>query len=440
MNFSELILTCESLDTKFDDIMNKCKVFAEATMNEFQANLKEAELKVVQESGTPEDLIYLEDAAKEGFIVRSAKTVEKIVQAFIQWMKDKIAAVKSFFTSDKTQKTLDKAEKVVKENPKLKGKKITIPDYEKIDKEYVKLADEAKKARIDIKHGKDVSKELDDIDGNLEELNKKKKAITITVGLAAAVAMAKVVYDELVKHESDKIDSASQADVESMEPKDVENLVHNVRTQSEIRKCQGSNLFDALHQIMGGVRSAITGEQEITLPDLNGGKKDKDKKVEESVESTMSEETQENYINNILAEIEESAGIAEESSNEDENLTMDDLTSESTEETADAEVEAYLESVVNEIWGNEEPVSEAAKEEPEKPENDNFNVEAYLESVETELFGESTEENKEMTDEEYLESLEAELFPEDEVVKESATSERKQDLDAMLDDIIKSIG
>ena len=46
---------------------------------------------------------------------------------------------------------------------------------------------------------------------------------------------------------------------------------------------------------------------------------------------------------------------------------MDDLTSESTEETADAEVEAYLESVVNEIWGNEEPVSEAAKEEPEKP-------------------------------------------------------------------------
>ena len=290
MNFSELILTCESLDTKFDDIMNKCKVFAEATMSEFQANLKEAELKVVQESGTPEDLIYLEDAAKEGFIVRSAKTVEKIVQAFIQWMKDKIAAVKSFFTSDKTQKTLDKAEKVVKENPKLKGKKITIPDYEKIDKEYVKLADEAKKARIDIKHGKDVSKELDEIDGNLEELNKKKKAITITIGLASAVAMAKVVYDELVKHESDKIDSASQADVESMEPKHVENLVHNVRTQSEVRKCQGSNLFDALHQIMGGVRSAITGEQEITLPDLNGGKKNKDKKVEESGESTMSEE------------------------------------------------------------------------------------------------------------------------------------------------------
>lgn len=429
MNFSELILTCESLDTKFDDIMNKCKVFAEATMNEFQANLKEAELKVVQESGTPEDLIYLEDAAKEGFIVRSAKTVEKIVQAFIQWMKDKIAAVKSFFTSDKTQKTLDKAEKVVKENPKLKDKKVTIPDYENIDKEYVKLADEAKKARIDIKHGKDVSKELDDIDANLEELNKKKKAITITVGLAAAVAMAKVVYDELVKHESDKIDSASQADVESMEPKDVENLVHNVRTQAEIRKCQGSNLFDALHQIMGGVRSAITGEQEITLPDLNGGKKDK--KVEESVESTMSEETQENYINNILAEIEESTGIAEESSNEDDNLTMDDLTSESTEETADAEVEAYLESVVNEIWG---------KEEPEKPENDNFNAEAYLESVETELFGESTEETKEMTDEEYLESLEAELFPEDEHVEESAVPERKQDLDAMLDDIIKSIG
>jgi hypothetical protein len=440
MNFSELILTCESLDTKFDDIMNKCKVFAEATMNEFQANLKEAELKVVQESGTPEDLIYLEDAAKEGFIVRSAKTVEKIVQAFIQWMKDKIAAVKSFFTSDKTQKTLDKAEKGVKENPKLKGKKITIPDYEKIDKEYVKLADEAKKARIDIKHGKDVSKELDEIDSNLEELNKKKKAITITVGLAAAVAMAKIVYDELVKSESDKIDSVSQADVESMEPKDVENLVHNVRTQSEIRKCQGSNLFDALHQIMSGVRSAVTGEQEITLPDLNGGKKDKDKKVEESVESTMSEETQENYINNILAEIEESAGIAEESSNEDENLTMDDLTSESTEETADAEVEAYLESVVNEIWGNEEPVSEAATEEPEKPENDNFNAEAYLESVETELFGESTEENREMTDEEYLESLEAELFPEDEPVEESASSERKQDLDAMLDDIIKSIG
>lgn len=438
MNFSELILTCESLDTKFDDIMNKCKVFAEATMNEFQANLKEAELKVVQESGTPEDLIYLEDAAKEGFIVRSAKTVEKIVQAFIQWMKDKIAAVKSFFTSDKTQKTLDKAEKVVKENPKLKNKKVTIPDYENIDKEYVKLADEAKKARINIKHGKDVSKELDDIDANLEELNKKKKAITITVGLAAAVAMAKIVYDELVKHESDKIDSASQADVESMEPKDVENLVHNVRTQAEIRKCQGSNLFDALHQIMGGVRSAITGEQEITLPDLNGGKKDK--KVEESVESTMSEETQENYINNILAEIEESAGVAEESSNEDENLTMDDLTSESTEETADAEVEAYLESVVNEIWGNEEPVSEAAKEEPEKPENDDFNTEAYLESVETELFGESTEENKEMTDEEYLESLEAELFPEDEPVEESAEPERKQDLDAMLDDIIKSIG
>ena len=65
MTFNEMVLACEAADASFDATFEKCIAFAEASYNEYKTNIKEAELKVVKESGTSEDLIYLEDAASE---------------------------------------------------------------------------------------------------------------------------------------------------------------------------------------------------------------------------------------------------------------------------------------------------------------------------------------------------------------------------------------
>ena len=54
----------------------------------------------------------------------------------------------------KTKETLEKAEKVIKENPKLKNKTVVVPDYDKQEKAYKKLSDEVNKIKVTTKSGK----------------------------------------------------------------------------------------------------------------------------------------------------------------------------------------------------------------------------------------------------------------------------------------------
>lgn len=459
MNFNEMILACEAADNEFDSTFSKCVAFAEASYNEYKTNLKEASLKVAKESGTPDDLIYLEDAASEGFIVRSAKTIEKIFQSFIKWIKDKIEAIKNFFDDKKTKETLEKAEKVIKENPKLKNKTVVVPDYDKQEKAYKKLSDEVNKIKVTTKSGKikdSDSDDLDKIDDDLDKLNKQKAVITVTIGLGAAAAMVATYVNAVKNKKPDNDTFITQTDLEKMSPEDAEIAVHLVRTSTEIEKAETNALIDALNDTFSAVKTAITGEGKVD-PDILS--KESANEVHHSVENKeMDADVQEAYLNNILDDINHSMT---------ESISNDDFSAiESSEDTYDNAVEAYLESVVEELFGKEKDTKKSAFNaqtvleslETELFGNNDFSAEEYLESIEaeilnenetvtgenaedylnsleTELFSES-EDDTAVTDEEYLESLESELFSDDD---DEITEKADSRLDAMLDDILNSL-
>lgn len=459
MNFNEMILACEAADNEFDSTFSKCVAFAEASYNEYKTNLKEASLKVAKESGTPDDLIYLEDAASEGFIVRSAKTIEKIFQSFIKWIKDKIEAIKNFFDDKKTKETLEKAEKVIKENPKLKNKTVVVPDYDKQEKAYKKLSDEVNKIKVTTKSGKikdSDSDDLDKIDDDLDKLNKQKAVITVTIGLGAAAAMVATYVNAVKNKKPDNDTFITQTDLEKMSPEDAEIAVHLVRTSTEIEKAETNALIDALNDTFSAVKTAITGEGKVD-PDILS--KESANEVHHSVKNKeMDTDIQEAYLNNILDDINHS--MTESTSNDDFSAI------ESSEDTYDNAVEAYLESVVEELFGKEKDTKKSAFNaqtvleslETELFGNNDFSAEEYLESIEaeilnenetvtgenaedylnsleTELFSES-EDDTAVTDEEYLESLESELFSDDD---DEITEKADSRLDAMLDDILNSL-
>jgi hypothetical protein len=464
MIFNEYILALESADDEFNKTFERFKAYSKASYDEYQNNLKEANMKVIEESGTPDDLIYLENQASEGFLVRSAKTIEKMISTFIEWLKKKIETVKEFFTSKKVKDTLDKAEKISKENPKFKNKEVEIPDLEAIHKEQQKIKDKINKKRAEYKSGKrNIDKDLDDIDEELIKVEKTKKAITVTVGVGTALAMLGIFYKDFIKTGDTKVEPVINEDeVLEMDPYDVDAAMHLTRTQLDQLKFESSAMANAMNEVVAALRTAITGEGRLDLDDVTSipddlAKKEAKRAMKESVEEStnMDAVSMEQYLDNLFAEVDSKISEATE------DIEIND---ESTVETQESAIENYLNEINKEIDAKEilESVeAEILAESSDDENNPEVKAQMLLESVEAEIEKETSDnrimeilesvessisESKEVDEtpkedtlnvKSYLESLETELFNEEdnEPVEESADAR----LDKMLDDILSSL-
>lgn len=341
MSFNELIMTIESENDAFDKLFNNCVLFSEACYNEYKVNLKEAELKVLQESGTTDDLIYLESQAKEGFIVKAAKTIKKMIDSLIAWLGKLIESIKKFFTGKKTKESLDKVENIIKENPKLKSEKINVPDVDKIAKTYGKY-EAAVNRKLAMVKGKKFSekdlRDLDEIQKNCEkEISIAKKA-TVAISITAALALVSggivAILDNTKKNVEDnkniKFDKNSTSE-------DIENNSALIAYICRLAKGKGTDLSNAIKDIFDSIKGKVTKSGKANV-DTNFTRKEEDKKDEvkkESVEDTNS------YINNLLKEIEESA-------------MLEAASSESIK------AEEYLEMMVSELFNNDDVIEESA--------------------------------------------------------------------------------
>lgn len=93
---NELFLTIESASVAFDDKLTKLNSFLEYAVRDNLIKCEKAELKVMQESGTMDDLVALYEASAEEFGNRLKKTVEKIIKSFcdfVDGIMDKVHAV-----------------------------------------------------------------------------------------------------------------------------------------------------------------------------------------------------------------------------------------------------------------------------------------------------------------------------------------------------------
>lgn len=284
MSFTETVnsLMQDSLDC--DLMMQKCIIFSESSIREYGINCKEAELKVIKESGTQDDLNVLIEAANEGLIQRIKKTLQKAAKALSDFIKNIIDKVKTTFASKKAKDTIDQMEKLAKTNPKLKNAKIQTYDVEKeqkciqkgIDKLYAKLAK--------LKSGHVSKTDDEDINNIKEECQKERAKIlaataAVTLTVAGAIALYKKYLDQIDGDGGEAIKEAKKAadDIDISDALDDETL-------NKIQKIKLSQLTLSKEKLSSIVTAVTTFYNK-----LKGQTVSENLEVNESVNDNMSD-------------------------------------------------------------------------------------------------------------------------------------------------------
>lgn len=104
----------------------KVDAFAESVERELRMNYAQCELKVMKESGTDDDLAFLEDAAEEGALGKLKALIDKIIQMWKEFVSNLRNKVVTKIASKEARTTLTKAEKKIKLNPILARKKVEV--------------------------------------------------------------------------------------------------------------------------------------------------------------------------------------------------------------------------------------------------------------------------------------------------------------------------
>ena len=373
MGFQELCLTLDDAYNTYDNISTKIGIYAEASFNEFQTNLKEAELKVVTESGTTEDLIYLESEAKEGFLVRSKHIIDKIIEEFKEFCRKIAEAVKNFFSSN--DKELKDLQTKINNNPKAKNKKVKIIDMKGVEKTTQKYRDENKKLMAKAKVGKANKEDFTKLKDKFDKELAAKVAVTVTVTAVAAIgliiALKNVNKPETIKPEPITADMPVEM---------VESVVEGTKIDAAIASEERKLKFKFIPDTFNRIKQAITG-----IGEIEPMSKEEFKAARKQFKESMEDEDMNNLLDEFLKESE-------------------DLDSE-VEVTA----EEYLEAMEEVLFEDDEDTFE------ESDDDDNeVTAEEYLEAMEEVLFEDDEDAFEESDDDvvtvgDYLAALEAEI-------------------------------
>ena len=189
----------ESINNDYALSMMKVKAYMEASYRQHEINRMESELKVMNENGTDDDLNYLYQEADNNLGDRVKAAIQKIIEAFTNFISDVKDKIIKLFTSKERKDQIDKVEKKVKIFPLLGRKKVIIEDHDKQKSVYNEHMSKLDKIKAKIKAGHGVTKE--DIDEeNKSFAEKHAKAIgagaVITVTLLTAIGIYKKRADK----------------------------------------------------------------------------------------------------------------------------------------------------------------------------------------------------------------------------------------------------
>ena len=200
MSFTDTINSIIQDSNNCELTLNKINLFIEATGREYDINCNEAKLKVIQESGTQDDLNMLCEAAQEGLINRVINGVKSALKSLQEFIKSVVEKIKSAFSNNKADEAIDKLEEACKTNPKLKNKKIEIYDIEGEQKCLQEGMDKLSAKSAKIQSGNSSSNDSKDIDDIMEQTSKKRaKIIGATAAITITVAAGIVLFKKLRK-------------------------------------------------------------------------------------------------------------------------------------------------------------------------------------------------------------------------------------------------
>jgi hypothetical protein len=383
--------------------MEKCNIFAEASLREYNINCQEAALKVFKESGTDDDLAYLQEAAKEGVVVKLKKAIQKMVIALKEYIAKVVDKIKVTFASKKAQATLKKIEEVSKTNPKAKKIKIQVHDIDKdqraIDEAISKLNAQQSKIKGGASRDK-IAKDIDDINDTCEKKrNKILAAATLTLTLGAA---ALLLQKYLAKTTTDKVYDYIESDIDKdfdPDPYDEEQaqLIYKLMTMKlTMARKKISSIVTFMTELWGKMQGKVSvnnpfngyadedddeyesaNDIEILTPDSNGNA------------STVYTE------NDIIddKEVTESVDI-EDIYNSIENEVLESASGDDTDATLDIMLDVMESNLTN--TSNDDEIVENATSE----------LDNYLDILESTI---ATENNEESSLDDMLDELSASL-------------------------------
>lgn len=264
------MVTLESVNTEmskifesFDTIVTKADIFIESSLDEYNLNLKESNLKVMQEDGTAEDLMYLEGAAEESFKDRALKTIIALKDRFMEFIKRTITNIRNFFAKDTTEKALAKIEEATKKHPEIKGIKVDMRDPKKLGKEFDGERSKLQKLMAKFKTGNanaSDKKELEKIEGNLKDRGASivKRVAIGAVTVAAAVAAVKFIKDHLCNDRyNDGINCTKKSDFDRMDAETVQYASRTANRFWDSWRFKVTNLWEICTETLTKIKNAI---------------------------------------------------------------------------------------------------------------------------------------------------------------------------------------
>lgn len=386
--------------------MEKTNIFAEACFREYNINCQEAELKVVKESGTNDDLIYLQEAAKDGLIVKLKRAIQKLILSLKEYIGKVVDKIKVTYASKKAQDTIKKLEELSKTNPKIKKIKIQVHDVDKEQKVIQEAIDKISAQESKLKSSTSREKISNEVDTIKENCEKKRqnilKAATLTLTVTAAIAL-------LTKY---MVSLQNKALEDQLKNFDGEMYADDDETAQVIYKIRSSKITLLRQKIASGVGSIreifgkLQGKVVVDNPFEN--MHDDDDDDDDEYESTDIE---------ILTP--DSEVYTETTSIEDDEVTTDTDTTVVTESVDINDIFASIEEQVN-------SVTESADDDV------NAELDVIIDALESSILDndDTKVENVESDElDDYLDILESAI------TNESSETDNTSELDAILDDL-----
>lgn len=342
MNFADTVLAVESSSKQFNTFYINCENFIETAINELH-----------------EDVITEADKSSDGALVKISKAIEALFKKLKEAIAKMVSHIKSFFTDEKTKTALNKADKAVKDNPKLKDIKVEIPDIDAISRIYNENINALNKEFAAIRSGKKVSdkEKFNEMVKKTDEDAKKTAMKVVAIGSLIAL-----ISGAVIKFESDS--KKDIVDAQEMLDYDLEGPVEQMEALTAVSRAAFKSIHNKEAQISSSILNAFntlagafTGLKESGSKDV--GKKAKKVKVEESV--TLNENNQEEYLMKLMESVDDD--LAE--SKTDNSFSAEDVLTEIEEsvyeklentETHTITVGEYLESLENELFCNDDSV------------------------------------------------------------------------------------
>lgn len=253
------------INSAYDINTMRITAVVEAANRQREINFHEAELKVMQESGTDDELAMLIEAAESDFVENIQKALDALRQAVIKFFSECRQKLVDLMSKRDDANKLDQLEKRMKLIPLIGKKKVMVEDYDAeiaLAKKHLKdLAGLTAKLRgkqeVDASAVAAVKKSYDDEHGDLIGASNAK-----TVSINDAVKMAKKMIAsgnaELKEREETALKACDDA------KKDAEKANANVANQianviCHICKTAQNDYHRCVNGIMASIKKAIGG-------------------------------------------------------------------------------------------------------------------------------------------------------------------------------------